>query len=322
MSVVVLVRNITYLACVLLALPSGAQVRAWPHETIAEVRHSVDALVASNSGLYGASRDGTIFSITFHHPQTQAATHILSVQERNPFAICVRDDRPVWASRNGVFTSEPDGRQRKMLRHDDSILALACDESGIYFSTATSIWRLDAKRGTVKLVDGVSADEIIANDVWIAWLDHGKAGTVSVFDRSTKQTHQLGTFRKPHDLTSDGSLLRWHEGDADILPGSNARAFVADIGSKVVTPLAGEFDSSDQYLSYGGIVLGAAKCQNDDHKWIRFDNGTGHPPITSDYSADHLPFKRGFFRWYWVEDVYNGTWRVVGANLSRCGTPP
>jgi len=286
--------------------------------TVAELDVPIHALVASREALFGVGRwNGVVLSVALSG-ETGGAVRKLSSSEREPFAIVARAGSPVWASREGVFTCEPDGRERRALFESDAIVALAASPHGIVFSDAKAIWRLEWPQAAkpIRLVDGVDAEEIVATDETIVWID-GSPSSVRALDLKSSAQRQLAPRgRKGHDLSlaNDGHSVLWHEGEADLLPGRDPQAFSADTLTGAIRELPGAYESSRGYLLRGACVFGPAACKPVARvDWTRLDTGEGEAPVADDPKS-----------FYWVAPAPApagsavSRWRILSASKDAC----
>jgi hypothetical protein len=286
--------------------------------TVAELDVPIHALVGSRDGLFGVGRhDGVIFSVTLSG-DAGGSVRKLSVSEREPFAIVARAGNPVWASREGVFTCEPDGRERRALFESGAIVALTASPHGVVFSDGKAIWRIEWPQAAkpIRLADGVDAEEVVATDETVVWIERSP-GSVSALDLKSGARRQLAPAgRKGHDLSlsNDGHSVLWHEGEADLLPGRDPRAFLADTLTGAIRELPGAYESSKDYLLRGACVFGPATCKPVALvDWTRLDTGEGEAPIADDAGS-----------FYWVTPApvpcgsYPNRWRILSAPKTLC----
>ena len=286
--------------------------------TVAELDVPVHALVASRDALYGLGRwSGVVFSVALSG-EAGGSVRKLSTSEREPFAIVARAGSPVWASREGVFTCEPDGRERRALFESDAVVALTASPHGIVFSDASAIWRIEWPQAAkpIRLVDGVDAEEVVATDETLVWIERSP-GSVRALDLKSGAQRQLASRgRKGHDLSlsNDGHSVVWHDGEADLLPGRDPRAFWADTLTGAVRELPGSYESSKNYLLRGACVFGPAMCKHSALvDWTRLDTGEGVAPVADD--------ARSFF-WVAPAPAPGGSspnrWRILSAPKDAC----
>jgi hypothetical protein len=282
--------------------------------TVAEIEGPIDALAAGRDVLFGVeSQRGVVFSVTLSG-DAAGSVRELATGEREPFALVARAGSPVWASREGVFVCDPDGRARRQLVASERIRALASGPHGIVFSDDESVWRMEWPQASkaIRLAEGVDAREIVATEEAVVWLERwpGSAWMLDLKSDSRKQLAPAG--RKGHDLSlaNDGHSVVWHEGEADLLPGREPKAFLADTLSGAVRELQGAYESSSRYIVRGSCVLGPATCKPMSLvDWKRLDKGEGQAPIADDSDS-----------FYWVA---NGPgprprWKVVAARKQAC----
>jgi hypothetical protein len=292
--------------------------RASATRTVAEVDGPVDALVGARDVLFGLSSSrGVVFAVTLSG-EAGGSVRELSAMEKEPFAVVVRAGSPVWASREGVFVSDPDGKRRQRLVTSDAIHALASSPHGIVYSDGASIWRVEWPQAAkaIRLAEGVSADELVATDEAIVWLDRG-AGEAWALDLKSGAKRQLAQAeRRPHDLSlsNDGHAVAWHEGEADLLPGRAARAFLADTLSGAIRELPGAYESASRYLLRGSCAFGPAECKPVALvDWTRLlDTGppdeAALPPVADDAES-----------FFWVAPSSSEKrWRIVSARKDAC----
>jgi hypothetical protein len=282
---------------------------------VAELDGRIDALAGGGRDrLFGLQRGrGVVFSVDLSS-EAGGAVRELSASERDPFALVVRAGSPVWASRDGVFVCDPDGHARQKLAEGEAIRALGAGPHGIVFADESALFRMEwpSAAKPVRLATGVAADEVLATDEAVVWIDRG-AGSVWSFDLASGDRKELArTQRKPHDLAlgSDGHSVFWHEGEADLMPGREPRAFLADTVSGALRELPGVYDSSSHYVVQRACVFGPARCKSLLRvDWMRLDSGEGDGPVAED--------ARSF---YWVGAVGDGgsRWRISGASKGVC----
>ncbi len=286
--------------------------------TIAGVFGFIDALATFRGTLFGLVRErGVVFSVATTGDAGKGVFE-LSTVEKEPFALVVRAGSPVWASREGVFVCDPDGHDRRPLVTSDTVRALTSSPHGLVYSDAGGLWRMEwpqAKKA-VRLAEDVFADEVVATDEAVVWLDRG-SGSAWTLDLKSGARRAIGsTERKPHDLSlsNDGKTVLWHEGEADLLPGREPRAFLADTVSFAVREVPGEFASASRYLLRGACLYGPAVCKPMAFvDWTRLDSGEGQAPVADD--AD---------RFYWVAQDSSGAERasarsrIVSASKAVC----
>jgi hypothetical protein len=286
--------------------------------TVAELDVPIHALVASRDALFGVGRhDGVIFSVALSG-DAGGSVRRLSVSEREPFAIVARAGSPVWASREGVFTCDPDGRERRALYESDAIVALTASPHGIVFSDGKAIWRIEWPQAAkpIRLADEAFANEVVATDETVVWIERSP-GSVSALDLKSGARRQLAPAgRKGHDLSlsNDGHSVLWHEGEADLLPGRDPRAFSADTLTGAIRELPGAYDSSKTYVLRGACIFGPATCKPVALvDWTRLDTGEGEPPIADD---------AGTFYWVAPTPVPVGSYpnrsRILSASKALC----
>jgi hypothetical protein len=282
--------------------------------TLAEVPGPVDALATSRMAVFGVSRArGIVFRIVGGDRGGHAGAHVLSSSEHEPFAIVTRGEKPVWASRDGLFACEEDGTGRRPLQEGAAVRAMAVGPHGVFFVASAVLWRVEWPQSSrvIRVADDVPADALVAMERSVVWLET-KAGKVWALDLFTgARTEVARDQREPHDLSlvGDGRSAFWHESDADRPPGRRARAFLVESGSWSMRALPGEYASSDQYLVRAGCIYGAATCKlATQFDWQRTDSGDGVAPIADDAA-----------RWYWMEaGSQAGLWRIVSADKGLC----
>lgn len=268
---------------------------------VADIPAPLDALAATGTTLFAVSKErGQVYALELASADHAPSLRVLSSAEREPFAVVARDGMAIWASADGVFTFDEARAQRRALIEGRPVRALAVGAGGVYFATHDALWRGDWPRSSVvtELAREVNVDELVALDRWLV----GRGGrTLFRVDLATGARSELPSTdqRKPHDLSTDGRLVLWHEGEADLLPGREPSAFVADSSASwQARRLEGTFDSSDSLLLRAGIVYGQAKCAPvRSGAWRRFDShdrqtAIGVSPVTDDARS-----------WYWVEGV-------------------
>jgi hypothetical protein len=271
----------------------------------------ISALATGRGILCGVSRSrGSVFALSLSDEEPKPRE--IATGEREPFAVVVRGSEPVWASRTGVFSSHDDGGNRTELVKSDQVRALGAGPHDILFSDDIAIWRLEwpqAKK-PVRVVSDASADEVVGTEETIAWIEHG-SGDVFVFDLKATTRRQLAAHqRKPHDLAvaGDGHSVSWHEGEADLLPGREPRAYLSDTVTGAIHELAGEFASSAEYRVRGPCVFGPGVCRPVALVgWTPFGTQPGEAPVTDDGT-----------RLYWVESADGGLWRIVSSLKASC----
>jgi len=286
--------------------------------TVAELDVPIQALVASRDALFGVGRhDGVIFSVALSG-DAGGSVRKLSTSEREPFAIVARAGSPVWASREGVLTCDADGRERRALYESDAIVALTASPHGIVFSDGKAIWRIEWPQAAkpIRLADDVDAREVVATDETVVWIERSP-DRVSALDLKSGARRQLAPGgRKGHDLSlsNDGHSVLWHEGEADLLPGREPRAFSADTLTGAVRELPGAYDSSKDYLLRGACVFGPATCKPVALvDWTMLDTGEGESPLADDGGS-----------FYWVAPApapggsHPNRWRVLSAARALC----
>jgi hypothetical protein len=291
-----------------------------PLRTLAVLPGPVDALAAGRGDLFGISRSlGLVFAIS-EEGDGPGALREIAKGEREPSALATRAGKPVWASQDGVFVSDEDGGNRKTLVGGRAVRCLGSGPHDILFCDEKGIWRIEwpAASTPIQVVDEVVADEVVGTVEHVVWLTHGKGGKVWAFDLKSRTRRELGDLqRKPHDLSlsNDGHSVFWHEGEADLLPGRNPMAFLADTVTGSVRELAGAYESSSAYLLHGPCVFGPGECKPlAQVDWITLGHGSSGGTSDRALAADsaHL---------FWVEEDRAGegeTWRIVSTPLSFC----
>jgi hypothetical protein len=285
--------------------------------TVAMIDGPIDALAAGRDALFGIeSERGVVFSVALSG-DAAGAVRQLAVGEREPFALVVRAGSPVWASREGVFVCDPDGHARRQLVASEHIRALASGPHGVVFSDDDALWRMEWPQASkaVRLAEGVDARELAATDEAVVWLERwpGSAWMLDLKSGSRKELAPAG--RKGHDLSlaNDGHSVMWHEGEADLLPGREPKAFLADTLSGAVRELPGAYLSYNRYLMRGTCVLGPATCKSTSLvDWKHLDKGEGRAPIADDSDS-----------FYWVSspgarDTSNSASKVVATRKQTC----
>jgi hypothetical protein len=289
--------------------------------TLAELRGRIDALApSSGSGssrtLFGISSAlGTVFAIALEGDGAGPVREIAK-GEKEPFALVVRAGKPVWASADGVYTCDEDGGNRRVLVAGRRVRGLGVGPHDVLYGDERAVWRIEwpAASTPIQVVDEAFADEVLATVEHVVWLEHGKAGGVWEWDLKSRTRQRLGDSRKPHDLSlsNDGRAVLWHEGEADLLPGRDPRAFLADTVTGAVRELAGEYASSSAYVLRGPCAFGPGICKPVALvDWIALDQGGTDGVVAADSSS-----------LYWVEtpapDRSMTAWRIVGAPLASC----
>jgi len=286
-----------------------------PVHTVAGVPGPVDALVAARGTLFGISRSlGLVFAAS-EEDDGPGTVREIARGEKEPFALTLRAGKPVWASLDGVFASDEDGRNRRALVAGRAVRSLGSGPHDVLFGDEDGIWRIEwpAAATPIQVTADVAADELVATVENVVWLDHGKAGSVWSFDLKTRTKRELATTqRRPHDLSvsSDGHSVFWHEGETDPLPGRAPRAFLADTVTGAVRELPGVFASNSEYLVRGPRVVGPGVCKPlAQVDWIALGHGSAPGVVAADSE-----------RLYWVMDDRIGAApeasRIVSTPLS------
>ncbi|MCL2448756.1 MAG: hypothetical protein FWD17_07415 [Polyangiaceae bacterium] len=281
---------------------------------IVDVDGPVDALASSGAEIFAVLGErGTIVAVSTE-PAHGGAVRIVSSSEHNPFAIIIRKGRPVWASLDGLVEgiALAQGVERRQLATTNDISAIASAEDGtLYFATTDppAIWLLELD-GTRKRVVGpqTGADELLVQDRWVVWTDRN-VGSVSSYDTVTHRLAVLGRDqRRPHDLSGADAHVRWHEGEADLLPGRAAESFVADLATRHLERVREDDSAPSRVLLRANALYGEARCKRvTDSSWQRLDDGEGAPPVADDRQ-----------RWYWTTILPGGRWRVWSADKAMC----
>lgn len=279
--------------------PHAPSVRGAVYVT--DIPAPVDALAVTGTTLFAVSKErGQVYALELARADRAPSLRVLSSAEREPFAVLARDGRPIWASADGVFTFDEARAQRRALMEGRPVRALAVGAGGVYFATHDALWHGDWPRSSVVtvLARDVDVDELIALDRWLVWRSGRTLFRLELATGARSELPSTGQ-RKPHDLSTDGRHVLWHEGEADLLPGREPAAFVADSSASwAARRLEGTFDASDRLLLRAGIVYGQAKCAPlGSGAWRRFDSrdrqtSIGVSPVTDDARS-----------WYWVEAV-------------------
>ena len=279
---------------------------------LAEVPAWVSALAASGSTVYVASRDaGTIFAIDVDDPSPRA--RVIASGEHEPGAIVVREGRPVWAATDGLFAGNPRTRLAP-----GTITALATTDDGLVYADADAeaIERLRWPRESkpAPLITKETADQIVAGAGWIVW-QSGRQ--VYRLDLASGVKSPLVAGRKPHDLSTDGTFVFFHEGEADLLAGRDAVAFLYDSRGWSSTNPPGEWSSASAYAVDGANVFIGRACKRlDATDWRRFD-------VADAISSPAGPVALDRRRFYWTEMVCNdagcgASSRIYGIDTSAC----
>ena len=285
---------------------------------VAAVPWPVTALFVWGERVYGISREsGAVFAFS----TSDGSVKTLSSSEREPFAIGVRGGQPVWASSEGVFGSNEDGTNRRVLVSDGGVNTLATAADGVYFTTQSGhLWRADwpqtfAAEDVNKRddVDLATARELVIVGGWLVYLDRSD---VYAYELAAGRTRTIGGCpgglcqRKPHDLSAsgDGKSLVWHEGEADLMAGRSPRAFSATVGTWSLAELPGDYESFNQYIVRDRCTYGPATFKRTgEREWSRLDTGAGMAPIADDAA-----------RWYWTESTADGHSRIMAATKAGC----
>ncbi len=288
-----------------------ARCRSMPRPVLlAEVSAPIDALAASGSTVFLASRDaGTIFAIDVEDPAPHA--RVVASGEHEPTPIVVREGRPVWAAIDGLFAGSPRTPLAK-----GAVSALATTEDGLVFADADAIRRMSWPRETkaTTLVASETADEIVTGGGWIVWRSGRR---VYRLDLATGAKATLHSGRKPHDLSTDGRFVFFHEGEADLLAGRDPVAFLYDSRGWSSTSPPGEWQSSRAYAVDGSRVFASRGCERlDQSDWQRFD-----VEDASSSPAGPVALDRG--RFYWTEMVCTdagcgASSRIYGIDTTAC----
>jgi hypothetical protein len=148
---------------------------------ITDIPASVDALAASSTVLYAVSKErGLVFAVPLELHDAAAAT-VLSSSEREPFAIVVRRNKPIWATADGVFTTDESPSGRRALVHGEPIHALAAGPDAVYYGTSDAIWRMDGSGAApAKIADAHVDEELIAIERSLAWRDRRELSAVDL----------------------------------------------------------------------------------------------------------------------------------------------
>lgn len=276
---------------------------------------SVDALAISGAELIVASDSRKeIAALDLSPSGASAPARVIASNVREPFAVVVRGACVAWASAEGVFAARLDGQDRQPLLPSPDAVAIALGPSDLFVAIRNppAIWRVSwpGTGASTVVVPGATADELVAEGDHLAWSD--VSGSVTTYDLVKGVARTIAAnHRKPHDLTVSGGILSWHEGEAELLPGREPRAFTADLQTGVVTPAVGARDSFNRYILRGTNIYGAAVCKaTHEPTFHRLDTGEGEPPITDDAA-----------RWYWVRDRHDGSHEIVAADKVACCPP-
>ncbi|APR81887.1 Hypothetical protein A7982_07236 [Minicystis rosea] len=271
--------------------------------------------MASSTVLYALSKErGIVFAV----PLNGHDASVLSSAEHEPFAVVVRREKPVWATADGVFTA--DGTNGRRALASGSIRALASGPDGVYYATEDAIWRADGSRAApTKVVNDVQVrDELVVVGRSLVWRE-GREMWRFDLDRSTRTKLSPDTQRKPHGLATDGHLVFWHEGDADLLPGRSPNAFVADPSKGwEIRTLEGDYESNRDYLIDDGSVFTEGKCGLLARAGFR--EFALHDP---DIAVGPSVVAANARSWYWSEGVCKdgrcgATTRVFGVEKAAC----
>jgi hypothetical protein len=292
--------------------PADGASRLEAPRTLATLHEPVDALAAGRGVLFGIDRaHGVVFAIA---EEGDAAGNVreISHAEVEPFALVVRAGEPVWASRDGIFTSNEDGGQRRAIVESTTVRALGSGPHDIVFADDRGIARVEwpAAAKAIVLLPDVHADEVLATVETIVWLERGP-GTVGLFDLKSRAKKQIASGqRKPRDLevAGDERSVTWHEGEAAEADTSRPRAFLADSVTGTVRELPGAWEPSASYVVRGPCVFGPGVCKrvaNGDWTLLTPGPKTGRVVVVSS-------------RVSWAEDVGEGVWRIVSTPLAAC----
>jgi hypothetical protein len=291
---------------------AGDANRGEAPRTLATLHEPVDALAAGRGVLFGIDRaHGVVFAVA---DEGDAAGNVreISHAEVEPFALVVRAGEPVWASHDGIFTSNEDGGQRRAIVASTTVRALGSGPHDIVFADDRGISRVEwpAAAKAIVLVPDVHADEVLATVETIVWLERGP-GTVGLYDLKSRAKKQIASGqRKPHDLevAGDERTVTWHEGEAVEAQASRPRAFLADTVTGTVRELPGAWEPSASYVVQGPCVVGPGVCKGvASVDWTILSPGpkTGRVVV-------------GSSRVSWVEGMGEGVWRIVSTPLSTC----
>lgn len=274
-----------------------------PHPIrVADIPAPVDALAATSTALYAVSKDrGLVFAVPLNPPNAGAAK-ILSSSEHEPFAIVVRGNEPIWATANGVFAADEKGGRRALM-NGVQVRAVTTGPNAVYVAVDDAIWRIDGSHSSVpaKVTTNAYVDELVVVGRSLVWRDGRQLWRFDLDDgKRTKLSPD--NQRKPHDLSTDGKVVFWHEGEAELLPGRNPDAFLVDPskswGPRELPGGFGAWESADDYLVSNGYIYGAAKCKSvAQTEWQQFNS---NDPQTSQGGA---PVSENERSWYWIEMI-------------------
>ncbi len=290
---------------------------------VADVTGPVDAMFATATVLYGVSKDrGELFSVALNDSHAQPRIQLLSTSEHAPFAILVFANKLVWATADGVFVSDTDGSGRRTLKSGRLMHALTSSKNGVFFASGDSLWHVEWTPSTQplaakKIANDVSADELVALDGSLIWRDRRELWRLNL---SSGKVVKLSpdSHRKPHGLSTDGRVVFWHEGEADLLPGREPLGFVAENSNWTIHEAPGEYASWTEFVIRDKYIYGPAQCKAlMQEEWIRFNSddpqtSIGPTPVTDNES-----------RWYWVEALCEDGGscirsRIVAADKGAC----
>jgi hypothetical protein len=279
--------------------------------TIAVTREPLDHLVEGRGELYGIERGrGAVVALSEGDEDAAPTVRELVANEHAPFALVVRGGKPVWASADGIFGWDDDGRRKRAIVSRPDIRALGSGPHDILFADTHGISRVEwpAAAHPVSVVPDVVADEVAGTSEAVIWIERG-IGKVWAYDlRSAKRVEVAGEQREPHDLAvaSDERSISWHEGgDGGHAP---PRAFLADIAAGTVRELPGRWDPSAHYVIQGSCVVGPGTCKSvATVEWIVLDQGKGTGAVAV-----------GSGKVFWAESLGDGVFGVLAAPISSC----